>query len=85
MNKQEEVQMILQEAAQKLQSIGVLARIEFAETPNRKDEADGSEVGTKQFEYAENETRLVKDRGVIVFLETESSAEPYDGYGLIGN
>ena len=36
MNKQEEVQMILQEAAQKLQSIGVLARIEFAETPNRK-------------------------------------------------
>lgn len=47
------------------------------------DEDDGTEVGTTQFEYDDRATRLVKDRGVIVTLETENLGEQYDGPGLL--
>lgn len=47
------------------------------------DEDDGTEVGTSEFEYDDSATKLFKDRGVVVFLETENSGEPYDGPGLL--
>lgn len=43
---------------------------------------DGTEVGSTQFEYATTEIKLVKDRGVVVFLEA-GEPELYDGYGML--
>lgn len=47
-------------------------------------DSDGTELGSVQFEDAQP-SRLIIDRGAIVFLDIERPQAPYDGYGIIGS